>query len=251
LIYRHEGKKYYLKRGGGACFRPLFFVTFASVEKYITYIEELVYLHDCVIIPGFGGLIGHYRSAAWGEKRGMIVPPSKTILFNKHLQQDDGLFASWIARAEGVDHRKAQARVARFRESLLERLEQGERVSLGTIGAFYLDRRRHLAFESSGHNFLTDTQGMLPLLLPGRASETRQEVLRAGSNVLARLFKYGLSAAVITGIIVISQSGIFQPGTRIDSASIQRVAPAARANVAGRLPVISPAHDFVDYTPSL
>jgi nucleoid DNA-binding protein len=220
------------------------------VEKYIVYIEELVYLHDCVIIPGFGGLIGHYRSATEGEK-GMIVPPSKTILFNKYLQQDDGLLASWIARAEGVDHRKAQARVARFRDSLLARLERGERVSLGTTGTFYLDRRRHLAFESSGCNFLTDTQGMPPLALPGRASEAGEEVLRAGSSVLARLFKYGLSAAVITGIIAISQSGILQPGTRADSASIQRVAPAAGTSVAARLPVISPAHDFVDYAPSL
>jgi hypothetical protein len=134
---------------------------------------------------------------------------------------------------------------------LNERLGRHERVALGTIGTFYIDRQS-LAFEPSGHNFLTDTLGMSPLALPvspRRAGDTR-EYVHVGSSLMARLFKYGLSAAVITGIIIISQQEIFRPGPHTNSAAMQHAAPLQERPTATPPAIISPAHDFVDYTPS-
>jgi nucleoid DNA-binding protein len=222
------------------------------METLVTYIEEFIYLHDQVVIPGLGTFVGRHESAT--VKGGTITPPSTTVLFNKHPRQDDGLLAAWIARREGTSTREARARVSRFRESLLERLGREGRVALGTTGVFRLDRKGGIAFEPSpGGNLPLDTTGLLPLALP--ASPTREdaagEYLHAGSGVLARLFRYGLSAAVITGIVVISRSGLFQGEWRGDGAAMHP-APAVQERVATRLPVVvSPAHDFVDYTPSL
>ena len=82
------------------------------MNKYVEHIEELLYLHDCVIVPGFGGFICDYTSANINEKTGTIVPPSKKVVFNKHLKQNDGLLIDWIARKEQIDYEKAQRRLA-------------------------------------------------------------------------------------------------------------------------------------------
>ena len=91
------------------------------MNKYVEYIEELLYLYDCVIVPGFGGFVGVYAGAAIDEKQGRILPPRKTVVFNRHLQQNDGLLIEWIARKETIPYEKAERRVTLFREELRAR----------------------------------------------------------------------------------------------------------------------------------
>ena len=135
------------------------------MNKYVEHIEELLYLHDCVIVPGFGGFICDYTSATINEKTGMIVPPAKQVVFNKHLKQNDGLLIDWIARKEQIDYEKAQRRLALFCEEIKVRLNQKQKIDFGTIGIFSVDRRFNVLFESKNHNFLPDVIGMesLPL----------------------------------------------------------------------------------------
>ena len=42
----------------------MFFSYLCRMNKYVEYIEELLYLYDCVIVPGFGGFVGVYAGAA-------------------------------------------------------------------------------------------------------------------------------------------------------------------------------------------
>ena len=58
-----------------------------TISKYIS---ELLFLHDCVIIPEFGGFVGNNKSAVLNEITRTISPPSKEILFNLNLQTNDG-----------------------------------------------------------------------------------------------------------------------------------------------------------------
>ncbi|MDR2415002.1 MAG: hypothetical protein LBD64_08475 [Odoribacteraceae bacterium] len=213
------------------------------METLVTYIEELVYLHDQVVIPGVGALIAGREGAV--IQRGLLVPPSRVASFNRHARYDDGALACWVARREGIDARKARARVVRFRAGLLERLSRGERVTIGALGAFSLGRGGRVIFESTVNELQDDATGAIPLLLPGRAGEE----LRVGSSVLARLFKYGISAAVIAGIIAIAQSGLFQPGNIAENAAMHPVTPVKRAADA-KMVIVSPRHDYVDYTPT-
>ena len=53
-----------------------FFLPF-GMNKYVEHIEELLYLHDCVIVPGFGGFICDYTSASINEKTGTSFPRLK------------------------------------------------------------------------------------------------------------------------------------------------------------------------------
>ena len=44
------------------------------------YISELLFLHDCVIVPDFGGFVGNKKPAQLNRSAGLLTPPSKQIL---------------------------------------------------------------------------------------------------------------------------------------------------------------------------
>ena len=49
------------------------------MAKDITvYIRELLFRHDCVIIPGFGAFIGNYFPSHIDRNEGLFYPPVKT-----------------------------------------------------------------------------------------------------------------------------------------------------------------------------
>ena len=55
------------------------------------HIEVLLLENDCVIVPGLGGFIAHYRSCVYNEDTGEFCPPARTIGFNPQLVMNDGL----------------------------------------------------------------------------------------------------------------------------------------------------------------
>ena len=94
------------------------------MHKFIEYISDLLFLHDCVIIPDFGGFICNYKSAYIDDESGLICPPSKDILFNRNLTHNDGLLVSWIAGKENISYEKATSQLMLFCEDLKIRLNQ-------------------------------------------------------------------------------------------------------------------------------
>ena len=77
-----------------------------------TYIADLLYRYECVIIPGFGAFLTRYQSAHIDEISNTFHPPSKIVSFNKQLQANDGLFANYVASVEKFSYETA------LRESL-------------------------------------------------------------------------------------------------------------------------------------
>ena len=71
-------------------------------------------MHDCVIIPQFGGFVGNNRSAVLNETTGIITPPSKEILFNLNLKTNDGLLINHIAKSEWISNIKAKDLVVNY-----------------------------------------------------------------------------------------------------------------------------------------
>ena len=70
-----------------------------SVEDHI---KELLFRHDCVIIPNFGGLVSNPVSSKINTVSGTIFPPSKLIVFNKNLSINDGLLINHISKKEKI-----------------------------------------------------------------------------------------------------------------------------------------------------
>ena len=86
-----------------------------SLEHYIS---ELLYIEDCIIIPDFGGFIVNDKSATINEKSGEIAPPSKTILFNSQLVNNDGLLINHIAKEENISHKECLTNVLAISKKL-------------------------------------------------------------------------------------------------------------------------------------
>ena len=59
------------------------------MQKIDKHINELLYNHDCVIVPEFGGFVTNYASAKIHPVQHTFTPPSKNIVFNKNLKNND------------------------------------------------------------------------------------------------------------------------------------------------------------------
>ena len=244
------------------------------MHRFIEYISDLLFLHDCVIIPDFGGFICNYKSAYIDENSGLICPPTKDILFNRNLTHNDGLLVNWVASKENISYEKATIQVELFCEDLKIRLNQRQRVAFGDIGVFYTDRRFNIIFEPDKNNFFAETYGMAPVNIPkvemapikpiAHTSQQKQpsaaEIselinLETSGNILHRLLKYALAAAVITGIIILTQFISFYGdwsdwGTSLESAITQFELPKLYSPEEFKCNnVISPNYDYVDYDP--
>ena len=67
-----------------------------------TYINDLLYRYDCVIVPDFGGFVTNRIGAKVNNYTHTFTPPKKQITFNKLLKHNDGLLANYIASAENI-----------------------------------------------------------------------------------------------------------------------------------------------------
>lgn len=127
-------------------------------------LHELLYAHDCVIVPRFGGFLTHYRPARLDEQRRSIHPPSKDVSFNRHLTRTDGLLTDHLAKADGLDFNQANAVIDGEVDAWHSKLDRDGRLELPRIGTFYRDAERNLQFDPDRRvNFLKDAYGLRPV----------------------------------------------------------------------------------------
>ena len=218
----------------------------------------MLFLHDCVIIPDFGGFICNYKSAYIDDESGLICPPSKDILFNRNLTHNDGLLVSWIAGKENISYEKATSQLMLFCEDLKIRLNQRQRIAFGDIGVFFTDRRFNIIFEPGKHNFFAETLGMepLPVVKVGLSDKIKPAVSGTSRSTQNPDIPNALGATAIAGIVIITQLDFFHtasdPNRDVNSSGVQPVIPAIQSSASGKITcnkVISPSQDYVDYDP--
>ncbi len=130
------------------------------MQKIDKHINELLYNHDCVIVPEFGGFVTNYASAKIHPVQHTFTPPSKNIVFNKNLKNNDGLLANHIATAENTNYPEALKQISRFVETTNSELKKGGKVKIEEVGVLFLDVERNIQFEPSTHNYLLQAFGL-------------------------------------------------------------------------------------------
>ncbi len=124
----------------------------------------MLFQHECVIIPEFGGFVTNYFPAEINSSINSIIPPSKAISFNSNLVQNDGLLANFISRNEDISFDDAKKSLSDYTKKLNEKLRSGERIKMNGIGSFKIDENEKLQFEPAlSHNFLVDSFGLSPI----------------------------------------------------------------------------------------
>lgn len=100
----------------------------------IRHIEYLMLRHDCVVIPGLGAIIAHYRPAYIDKELGCMFPPSRTLGFNPDISHNDGLLTSSIARGMETTFDNASAILAKEVAALKLQLDNSSEYALGRLG---------------------------------------------------------------------------------------------------------------------
>lgn len=137
-------------------------IYFNMVEEHI---HKLLFQHDCVIIPDFGGLITHYAPARVHPVKHTLSPPSKRIAFNEKLKLNDGLLISTLAFDHKLSAEAAQNEVMAFVRQLQESLHTNQQHELKGIGIFRYNAAQKLEFDYlAADNFLDQSFGLPELL---------------------------------------------------------------------------------------
>ena len=125
------------------------------------YIRELLFGHDCVIVPGFGGFVGNYAPARIDKETGTFYPPVKQISFNRNLNHNDGLLVGRISLSSKINYGDARTIVEEFVAGLRKKLEKGERVVFDNIGSFINNHEGNVQFEPDKNvNYHLDSYGL-------------------------------------------------------------------------------------------
>ena len=185
--------------------------------KMETYISDLLYRHDCVIIPGLGGIITNYRSAQIHPVSHTLRPPSKSIRFNVNLQEDDGLLANYVSSCKSISFASAQSKIERFVFSIQNDLEHKKEARLPKIGVLSVDINGILSFEPDLKvNYLPDAFGLEAIQSPAilrksKGIDVSKQIYQGAKSIQAQKTSFNWKvAAVLIPLIGLSTYVSFQ-----------------------------------------
>jgi cell division protein FtsN len=229
-------------------------------------IQDLLFDHDCVIIPDFGGLIAQYASAKIHPVKHTFIPPSKKIAFNEKLKSNDGLLISSLARHLRIPNENAQQMVAQFVGNLQSDLAKEQRCELQGIGVFRYNAERKLEFEYlEADNYLGNSFGLPEFevrpVIPAETAalrtlrqKTAPKQVLAGGNRLTRFSrKYatvagtvllgGLTVALVYLVSLQTDYNLssLNPVTLVNNSNEKEIAADKTAVLSGQQPEAAPA----------
>jgi len=170
-----------------------------------TYINDLLYRYDCVIVPDFGGFVTNRIGAKMDRDMQTFYPPTKKITFNSHLKHNDGLLANYIASAENISFDKASSAISLSVIKWQNQL-QSNPIQLDDLGVLTLNENKQIIFEpNSTVNYLTESFGLASTISPAipRLKEQVKPLIPSATpvkedkKVIPAFIKYAATAAIL------------------------------------------------------
>ena len=124
-------------------------------------VHTLLYKYNCVIVPGFGGVITNYRSAEIHPVKHTFAPPKKQLAFNENLVESDGLLANHIALTNNVSIEEAEKEIVKYVKSIKNTIEVEGNIIIDQIGMFSYNSEKRVQFKPLiTENYLEDSFGL-------------------------------------------------------------------------------------------
>jgi hypothetical protein len=131
------------------------------VKEVGKHISDLLFDHDCVIVPSLGGFLASNQPSRVLLPNHIIYPPYRKIAFNVYLRQNDGLLANHISETESIPYPEAARLIDSFTSGCFDILDTGKKVEIQNVGNLFYDKEKNLQFEVSRNvNHLKDSFGM-------------------------------------------------------------------------------------------
>ena len=174
-----------------------------SVEEHI---KELLFRHDCVIIPNFGGLVSNPVSSKINTVSGTIFPPSKLIVFNKNLSINDGLLINHISKKEKISIDDSKNIVFDFSKKITDSLMTERSMRLNNIGLFTLGSEDNIIFHQDiANNFDLNSFGFESFQIQKKTKAKKIIDINQSSTTKKISYK---AAAVLIPLILLSLTNI-------------------------------------------
>ena len=174
-----------------------------SVEDHI---KELLFRHDCVIIPNFGGLVSNPVSSKINTVSGTIFPPSKLIVFNKNLSINDGLLINHISKKEKISVDDSKNIVFDFSKKITDSLMSERSMRLNNIGLFTLGSEDNIIFHQDiANNFDLNSFGFESFQIQKKTKTKKIIDINQSSTTKKISYK---AAAVLIPLILLSLTNI-------------------------------------------
>ncbi len=169
------------------------------------FLADLLYRHDCVVVPGFGGLVANYRPSRLDRHSHFITPPAKHIGFNRNLQANDGLLSHHIASVLGITYAQALDRIREEVTGYQRKLATGQRIVWEKIGFLYFDHTGNLQFiPDEQENFLPSSFGLQGIQLKPVQQRNATLIQHPGSQ--RKPLKMAVAAAIALPLLA---AGVF------------------------------------------
>lgn len=194
-----------------------------------TYINDLLYRYDCVIVPDFGGFVTNRIGAKVNNYTHTFTPPKKLITFNKLLKHNDGLLANYIASAENISFEKASTAISLAVIKWQNEL-QSKSVEIDKLGVLSLNKERQIIFEPTNSvNYLTESFGLSTVVSSAISRYTEQvkplipATVEEKKKGIPSFIKYAATAAILLTLSISGYKG-YQENEQKEALAIQEKA---------------------------
>lgn len=152
------------------------------------YLQQLLSQQPRAIIPGLGAFINS---------------PEGGMMFNQYLNFDDNVLVSYVAQHDNISEDEARQRITDYSDSLKQRLDAGEKVSIQGIGT--LSKSGDLfQFESDADSSIPEQQEQHSIVIDLSGTETEEPQNDATVNNNTYVYEEDHSSRNIMIIIIIA-----------------------------------------------
>ena len=155
---------------------------------------QLIIQHDCVVIPEFGGFVSKTISSKIDFDKGTMSPPSKQLLFNVQLINNDGLLNASISSINQLSYLEASEVIRTKVSEYKEDLKSGKKITINKVGTLQYNQEGALIFEQDRFfNFLLASYGLSPIkFIEAKPISTKNNIDRKNN-----LWKYAAAACLL------------------------------------------------------
>ena len=140
----------------------------------VEHIQQLLFKHSCIVVPGFGAFMAHTAPAVHDPGANELHPPKKNLSFHPRLNHDDGLLLQHIIKDWSGQAEEAKRRIEETAEQWNAVLDKGEALVLEGLGSLKRSSSERVEFiADSGSNYLPSSFGLASIsALPKDATQT-------------------------------------------------------------------------------
>lgn len=124
------------------------------------YITDLLFRHDCVIVPELGAFVSQSYPAELEPSTRMFRPARKQLAFNSEMRRSDGLLIDYVATTNAWSFERASQELKKAVRHWRHELAQGKKIRLEYIGQLYTENGSIQFLPSLESNYQLDSYGM-------------------------------------------------------------------------------------------